>query len=295
VALRVLITGASGLLGAKLTEAASNAGHDVHPVYNQHQILGPNALHVDLTDQQSINTMMSKTSPEIVIHCASITDVDLCERDPKAAFLVNETVTEMLARECARTKSHFVFASTDYVFDGQRGDYSEGDNPNPVNIYGRSKLAGEQATRRASESFAIARTSVIYGWGRTFRPNFGTWVYGELKAARAVKVVQDQYASPTLNSHLAKMLLEVAEKHVSGIIHLAGATRASRYELAQEIARGLGMSNELIVPTDSKSAPWTAKRPPDSSLCVREARRLLSIKPLGIREAVGEFAKEHAN
>jgi dTDP-4-dehydrorhamnose reductase len=290
--LRLLITGASGLLGAKLLQAASHAGHEVFATYNQHPVKSPNALQADLRNQQDIRKIIQQSSPEVVIHSASITDVDLCERKPELAFLVNGTATSNLAQACVTAKSHLVYLSTDYVFDGRRGMYEEGSHPNPLNTYGRSKLAGEIVTRKASESFSIARTSVVYGWGREFRPNFATWIYTKLRAGETVKVVEGQYSSPTLNSQLARMLLEVGEKHLSGIIHLAGASRLSRFEFALEIAREFHMDQKLIMPADLKSTSWVAERPADSSLNVDKAQSALANKPVSISEALNEFARE---
>ena len=175
------------------------------------------------------------------------------------------------------------------------GNYREYDQPNPVNTYGLSKLRGEEATRATSDEFCVARTSVVYGWGRSSRQNFGSWVYSELKAGRPVKVVEDQYCSPTLNSQLARMLLEVAEKHLPGTIHLAGASRLSRYEFAQDMANEFHLEMKLIIPINSKSSSWVAQRPLDSSLNVEKAQKLLSNKPVDIKSALLEFALETRN
>jgi dTDP-4-dehydrorhamnose reductase len=266
--LRLLITGASGLVGSRLTEVATSAGHDVFAIYYQNAISTPNAFHANLTDEQKISRIVKESAPEVVVHLASLTDVDLCERNPDLANLINAIATQTLARECYKAGTHLVYISTDYVFDGHRGNYTEEDQPNPVNTYGRSKLAGEEFTLLTSENFCVARTSVVYGWGRESRPNFGSWIYSELKAGRPVKVVDDRYSTPTLNTQLARMLLEVAERRLSGTIHLAGASRLSRYEFAREMALELHMDARLIRPTDSRSISWIAERPPDSSLNV---------------------------
>jgi dTDP-4-dehydrorhamnose reductase len=293
--MKLLITGASGLVGARLAEAASRVGHDVIETYNQHQINRPNAFHVDIKNKKDIETIMKKTSPDVTIHLASITDVDLCEREPEPANSVNANATRVLAEECLNTGSHFVYVSTDYVFDGRSGNYRENDQPNPVNTYGRSKLKGEEVTRTTSDEFCVARTSVVYGWGRSSRQNFGTWAYSELKAGRPVKVVENQYCSPTLNSQLARMLLEVTETRLSGTIHLAGATRLSRYEFTQELANEFNLEMKLIIPTNSKTSTWFAQRPLDSSLNVEKAQKLLSNKPVDIKSALREFALETRN
>jgi len=293
--LKLLITGASGLVGARLTEVASQAGHDVVVTYNHHEVKRFTAIHADFKNELNIRRIMQESSPDAVVHLASITDVDICERDPELANAVNAESTRIIAEECLKAGSYLVNVSTDYVFDGRRGNYNEDDQPNPVNVYGRSKLKGEEATRATSNEFCVARTSVVYGWGRSSRPNFGSWAYSELKSGRQVKVVKNQYCSPTLSSHLAKMLLEVAESRIFGTIHLAGASRLSRYEFAQRIAAEFGLEMKLIFPTDAKSSTWFAERPLDSSLNVEKAQKLLSNKPMDVEIALHEFAREASN
>jgi dTDP-4-dehydrorhamnose reductase len=278
-----------------VTEAASRAGYELVKIYNQHQMNGPNALKIDIRNTKHIEEVVKKTSPDVIIHLASITDVDLCEREPELANAVNAKATQLLAKESFNTGSHFVYVSTDYVFDGKRGNYCENDQPNPVNAYGRSKWMGEEFTRMISDKFCVVRTSVVYGWGRSSRQNFGSWVYSELKAGRRVKVVEDQYCSPTLNSQLAKMLLEVAQNRLAGTIHLAGACRLSRYEFARELANEFNFEMQLVMPVNANSSTWLAKRPSDSSLNVEKAQRLLSNKPMNIKNALHEFALETPN
>jgi len=293
--LKLLITGASGLVGAKLTALATNADHEVTPLYNKHALNAPNARQVDLKDKDSITEIVKDSGSDAVIHLASVTNVDLCEQDPHLAELINATGTRTISHACSEARIYFLYVSTDYVFDGKRGNYMEQDQPNPVNAYGLSKLQGEEATLNASAAFCVARTSVVYGWGRESRPNFGTWTYSELKAGRQVRVVEDQYCSPTLNSNLAVMLLEVAEQRLHGIIHLAGASRLSRYQFALEMADELHLDRNLVLPTNVKSSSWVAERPLDSSLNVNKARKLLASKPMDIKQALREFAQEMKN
>jgi len=293
--LKVLITGASGLVGSRLLESAARAGHETIAICNQHEAKSPNVHRLDLRNQDELRRVLRHVSPDVVVHSAAATDVDLCEREPRMAFLINASSTQVLAEECANTDCHLVYISTDYVFDGQRGNYRETDQTSPVNAYGKSKLAGEEAVQAASNSFCVARTSVVYGWGREFRPNFASWVYKQLRAGRTVRVVKDQYASPTLDSQLAKMLLEVAEKRLSGIIHLAGAARLSRYEFAQEMARMFRLPLELAIPINADSSSWVARRPRDSSLNVEKATKLLTNKPAALKESLTELAEQTEN
>jgi dTDP-4-dehydrorhamnose reductase len=205
---------------------------------------------------------------------------------------VNGEATGFLSAACRETGSHLIYVSTDYVFDGTRGQYSEEDKPAPINTYGRSKLLGEEEMTRHGSRGCITRTSVLYGWGRLFRPNFATWVHSKLAANEQIKVVTDQIASPTLNTHLARMLLEIAERRIKGILHVAGSSRVSRYEFAVMLAKQFGFKEHLVSPVQTDTTSWKARRPLDSSLNVSKVRGLLTNKPSTLSTALAEFAVE---
>lgn len=268
------------------------SGHEVHSLYLEHPMLGGHSQRLDITDRALVQKAMADISPEVVIHTASITDVDLCEQNPELAYSVNATATGFLAAACQNLKSFIIYVSTDYVFDGEHGNYGEDDPPNPINVYGKSKLAGEQETVRRSGDFCIARTSVVFGWGRKHRPNFATWVYEKLREGQKIKVVTDQFATPTLNSNLARMLLEVAERRMNGVFHFSGSTRVSRYEFAVLLARKFGFDETLLTPVKADETNWTARRPFDSSLNTARAQKTLAHKPATLTEVLGEFAED---
>lgn len=290
--MKLIITGASGLLGGKLVKLAIDVGHEVYSVYKTHPPIDGRAERIDLTDGAAVDKFVVKRSPEVVIHAASVTDVDLCEVEPELAARVNTEATRFVAEACRRVGAFLVYLSTDYVFDGLRGNYKEQDEPHPINAYGYSKLFGEQQVRRCGNDFCIARTSVVYGWGRDYRPNFAAWIFHRLEQNRKVEVVTDQYASPTLNSNLAKMLLEVVERRLQGVWHLAGSTRTNRYEFAILLAQRCGFNEKLLVPVESHSVAWKAKRPFDSSLDVTKALETLNNKPAPLEEGLKEFVSE---
>ncbi len=290
--MKILVTGASGLLGNKLMKLAIASGHELHSLYLEHSLPEGRPQRLDITHQAAVEKTLAEKSPEVVIHTASITDLDLCEQNPELAFRVNATATGFLAEACRNVKSLLIYVSTDYVFDGEHGNYREHDQPNPVNVYGKSKLLGEQEVVRKAEDFCIARTSVLFGWGREHRPNFATWVYERLLAGQRMNVVTDQYATPTLNSHLARMLLEAAERRVNGTFHLSGSTRINRYEFAVLLARRFGFDEKLLTPVKAEAIHWIARRPFDSSLNVAKARESFNNKPSTLEEALNEFAAE---
>jgi dTDP-4-dehydrorhamnose reductase len=288
---KILITGASGLLGHALAQQATAKGYDVCSLYHEHKPQSGRTIQLDLTDEGSVDECVRSERPAIVINTASITDVDLCEREPELAKRVNATAAGLLADACDGIKAFLIQLSTDYVFDGSRGNYNENDDPAPVNQYGSSKLLGEQMVQR-HENTCVARASVVFGWGRPFRPNLATWLYDKLSKGEHVNVVSDQFASPTFNTNLASMIIQLAERGTRGIVHVAGATRASRYDFATSLAQQFGFDTKLVTPTKSESSSWIARRPGDSSLDVTKATRILSEKPMELSEALREFAQE---
>jgi dTDP-4-dehydrorhamnose reductase len=292
---RILITGAGGLLGHALVQQAGDEGYDVCALYHEHEPEGGRAMRVDITDAKAVNECIQREKPSIIINTASVTDVDLCEREPELATRVNGTAAGFLAEACARVKAFLVQISTDYVFDGSKGNYDENDTPAPVNRYALSKLLGERLVANYGDS-CIARTSVVYGCGRSYRANFGTWLYDKLSKSERVKVVMDQFASPTLNTNLASMTMELAKRRMQGIVHVAGATRASRYEFATRLAEELHADPNLLAPVNARSSGWIARRPLDSSLNVSKAMGLLKSKPVGLDEGIREFVRQlHKN
>ncbi len=286
------MTGASGLLGSKLVELALDAGHQVSSVYNEHPTKGSETIRVDLKDAGAIKNILTSRTPDAVIHTASITDVDFCERNPSLAMDVNGKAAGIIADVCRELGSFLIYVSSDYVFDGQTGRYREEDAPNPINAYGRSKLLGEQLTSNHADEHSIVRTSVLFGCGREHRSNFATWLLGRLSAGQSVNVVKGQYASPTLSTHLARMLLEVTERRITGIIHLAGADRINRYEFAVKLAREFAFNPTAVSPTAPDSVDWYAKRPEDSSLSVQKATDLLNTKPMNVDDELRAFKSE---
>ena len=183
--------------------------------------------------------------------------------------------------------------STDFVFDGTTGNYSELDRPHPINQYGLTKLAGEEAAKNCGEGrWSVARASVVYGWGRPQRSNAATYISDSLSKGQKVFIVKDQYSSPTLNTNLAEMVMELSERRLPGIIHTAGATRLSRYDFALGLADFMKLEKKLILPTEAGNIEWKAKRPMDSSLQVSRAASQLANRPLEINEAYRQFGAE---
>ena len=293
--MRIFVTGASGLLGNRLVELALRVGHDVISGYKDHAPLYGKPIALDLTKSTEVMRVFSEVHPDVVINTAAMTDVDRCELEPEAAFSANSKAVSNIANAAKETESFVVQVSTDYVFDGERGGYSESDEPRPVNKYGESKLAGEKAlmTKLEKEMWSIARSSVIYGWGRPNRPNAATFVYEKLSRGESIRMASDLFSSPTLNTSLSAMLIEIAERQLPGLIHVAGATRLNRLDFAVGLAKTFALDASLIRAVQAKELQLTAKRPTDSSLMVGAAQKLFRSAPLNIESAYEALHREH--
>jgi dTDP-4-dehydrorhamnose reductase len=286
--MKIFITGGSGLLGSKVAEIAQARGDEVFSGYAHNLPPYGKALKFDLLDEKSISELIHKVEPEVIIHSAALTDVDRCEREPELAYKMNVEGTRAVAKAAEKTGSFLVYISTDYVFDGLRGMYREDDRANPVSYYGYSKLLGEQFCLGC-----IARTCVIYGSRpASGKVNFALWLLNSLKSGKEVRVVMDQFVTPTLNTNLARMALEVADRSLRGVYNLAGATRISRYDYALELASEFDLDASLIVPSRIADLRWVAKRPIDSSLDTSKARAELIEKPSPLEEALRTLKDE---
>ncbi len=219
-----------------------------------------------------------------------------CEVNRGLAWKVNVEGTRNVAQASKACKAFILYISTDYVFDGEKGCYVETDLPSPLSYYGYTKLKAEELVQNMVNEYCIARTSVIYGANPAAgKVNFALWVLNKLKSKEKATVFVDQWNSPTLNSSLAEMTLEVAERRLTGVYHLSGATRISRSDFANKFAQTLGLDASVLVPSSMKDFPTPAKRPRDSSLNTAKADRTLEHKPLKIEDALEKLKKELLN
>jgi dTDP-4-dehydrorhamnose reductase len=285
--MKIFITGGSGLLGSRLAEISQESGHDVISGYNHNAAKFGEPIKLDLAQDSSICRAMAKARPEVIFHTAALTDVDRCEVDNDLACRINARATKLLAKEAKKGGAFLIYVSTDYVFDGNKGMYKENDPTNPANFYGFSKLQGEQYAD------CVARTCVVYGSRpASGKVNFALWAINKLQDGDAIKIVTDQYVSPTLNTNLARMILEAGEQKREGIFHLAGATMISRYEFACKIADAFGLEKSLIISTKMAEMRWRAKRPGNSSLDVSRAARSFIEKPWDIDKSIKTLREE---
>jgi dTDP-4-dehydrorhamnose reductase len=294
--MKLLIPGASGLYGSKLAELALNNQHEVYSVHNQHPAAHGTPIQVDISEKSKLTEEFLKVKPDAIIHAASMTDVDKCEQNRELAHNINVEGTKNIVDAAKACKAFLLYISTDYIFDGEKGCYLETDLPSPISYYGYTKLKAEEHVRNALDEFCIARPSVIYGaTPAAGKVNFALWLLNKLKNKEQANVFVDQWNSPTLNSSLAEMTLEAVEKRLSGVYNLSGATRISRYDFAQMLAKTFGLEASCLIPTSMKTFSAPAKRPKDSSLNIAKAERSLKHKPIRVEDALERLKREMAN
>lgn len=293
--MKLLVIGASGLVGLKVARKAARAGMEVFGTYNSRVAdLGFPCAKFDVTDAEGARKLVSDVSPDAAVNASALHNVDYCEQHPAESDAVNASAVGALAGACDEAGAKLVHLSTDYVFDGAKeSPYAEDDPAAPLNAYGRSKLAGE----RLASGHAVVRTSVVYGWtpaelagvpsSSGKGANFALWLLKSLSAGRRVSIVTDQYATATLADSLASSLLEVAGSGERGTFHIAGADCQSRHEFATDLAEAFGHDPDLVSPTESGKFPQKAERPARSCLDSGKARRLLGISHPRTKDALG--------
>ena len=270
--MRILITGASGLLGINLVLEAARQ-HTVFGVVNQHKLQKPaesslpglEMIQADLLKPGAVEDVLDRTQPDWVIHCAALAVVDACEAEPELARQLNTDLPRKLALHVARGGARLVHISTDAVFDGQRGGYSEEDVPNPLGVYARTKLDGERAVAQFDPGAVIARVN-LFGWSLTGKRSLAEFFYNNLIAGKQVMGFTDVYFCPLLVNHLAGLLLRMLERDLHGLYHAVGSQCITKYEFGVAIARTFGLPEELIQPTSVQQAGLKAVRSPNLTL-----------------------------
>ena len=294
---KLLVIGASGLLGSKIVECG-RIRYDVVGTCNpecdgrSNWRLEP----LDMGSKDEVERLFQKVRPESVILTAAMTNVDACEKQPVMATRVNATGPELVARSCKSIGARLVHVSTDYVFDGSKSrKYKEDDLPRPISTYGVSKLAGERAVMSTLPEAAVARTAVLYGWGPLEdKGNFVTWVLRKLRAGEKVTLFQDQQVSPTFADDLADALLALADKDLKGIWHVAGPDCLNRFECGEVIAKVFDQDGKLIVPVTSSSISLPAKRPKNSCLDSSKIEKLLNRKMKSFETGLKRMSEQEA-
>ena len=248
---KILITGGDGQLGNCFSSMFDE----------KYNLLRPPEQEFDITNINQVKTIIKKYNPEIIINCAAITDVDGCEDNPIIAENINALAIKNLLDVF---KGFFIHISTDYVFDGKKGPYKESDIPNPINMYGKTKLFGEEIVKNNSKQWVILRTNVLFGL--TSKASFVSWVVDSLKENKEIFVVDDQINNPIWINDFATIIDLVISNNLKGLFHVGSNTFCSRYEFANMIAEVFNLKKGKIHPISTKSLNQKAERPLKSGL-----------------------------
>lgn len=306
---KVLITGSNGLLGQKLVYELCR----LNSIREEFEIIatarGTNRLlnqsgylfsTMDISSLSDVDSVLARYRPDVVMHTAAMTNVDECELEPEKCFANNVmavknlvSVLEDLKEKNKNYDPHFIHLSTDFVFDGKSGPYTEEDLPSPISIYGQSKLDAENIVQESKLKWCIIRTIIVYGLvDNMSRSNLVLWAINALKKGQAINVVNDQFRSPTLAEDLATGCILAMRKNAQGIYNISGIGVHSIVELVQMVAREFGLDESLIQPISSEKLNQPAKRPPKTGFILDKAIRDLGYQPKTFEQGLKDFKSQ---
>lgn len=289
---KVLVTGSNGLLGQKITDLvlgdrrvdliASSRGANRHPLQS-----GYTYEDVDLLDKARVAHVIAHHRPDTIIHTAAMTNVDACETDPEGCHALNVEVVQTLVDLSEQYGIHFIHLSTDFVFDGEQGPYKEDDMPNPLSLYGQSKLDSENVVRQSTCKWAILRTIIVYGVTADMsRSNIVLWAKKALETGNPLNIVNDQWRMPTLAEDLAEACLLTATQEAEGIFHISGKDMFAINELVEAVADFWGLDKSLINEVSADTFATAAPRPKRTGFVLDKARAVLGYEPRSFREGL---------
>lgn len=263
----MLVTGASGLLGANFVLAARARGIAVTGVHHRHPIVFPgcDSVRADITDRGVVQELCRSLKPRSIVHCAAVTDVDWCEDHPLDTKRQNVDATEFLATAAHECGAAFLYISTDAVFDGKRGQYTEADQPSPVNEYGRSKLLGEQAAVSVAPHSLVLRTN-MYGWNAQAKASLAEWALRKLERGEETPGFEDAVFAPLLVNDLSTIMLDLLSRGTTGLYHAGASDSCSKYQFIRQIAQEFRLDASRVYPTTMESARFRAPRPRNTAL-----------------------------
>ena len=269
--MRILVTGASGLLGANVALEAVSAGHTVFGVGNRAPLNTEDfiPLQANLLDPGELSRIMEQTQPDWVINCAALANLEDCEKDPVLARRINSKFPGLLAEECRRGGARLLHISTDAIFDGQKGSYTETDEPNPLNVYAQSKLDGERAVAQTNSDALIARVN-LFGFSPSGRRSLAEFFLYNLMDGKPLKGFTDVFFCPMLVNDIAHIFFKMLASDLSGLYHVFSAEALSKYDFGTRIAHRFGLDAGLIAPVSVSDGGLVAARSPNLRMDVRK-------------------------
>ena len=293
---KILITGSNGLLGQKLVELlhksaknqviATARGENRLPFTDGYEYKS-----MDITNREQVQDVIDKVKPNVIIHTAAMTNVDQCESEKDTCWQQNVSSVEYLVEACKKNDCFLLHVSTDFIFDGKAGPYKEDAEANPISFYGWSKYAAEKAVTNSDIRWGIARTVLVYGIAHDMsRTNIILWVKKSLEDGKNIKVVTDQWRTPTLAEDLAKGCALIAEKEVEGIFNISGKDFLTPYEMAMMTADYFKLDKSLISKADSTTFSQPAKRPPRTGFDLSKSQQVLDYQPVSFIKGIEVLA-----
>ena len=288
---KILITGANGLLGQKLTSLyKQSAGVEVvatgvGPSINPDKLLS--YMEMDITSPEVVNRVISGTCPDVIINTAAMTNVDHCETNKASCWQLNAEAVRHLVDAAEQNNCFLIHLSTDFIFDGSAGPYKEDDEPNPLSHYAESKLASEKILAESNIRFAIVRTQLVYGIVPNLgRSNIILWVKKSLEEGKEIQVVNDQWRTPTLAEDLAKGCALIAEKEAKGVFNISGDDLLTPFDMAMATCEFFDLDKSLIEEVDGSIFQQTAERPPRTGFILDKAKSVLGYQPVSFKEGI---------
>jgi len=290
--MKLLITGSNGLLGQKLVAdclsqridfLAISSGENRNPSCPETKYAS-----IDITDFKLVEKFIQENTFTHIIHTAAMTNVDACELNPDECYQVNHLASQHLFEIAKANNIHFTLLSTDFVFDGKMGNYSESDQPNPLSVYGKSKWLAEQDLLNSTyTNWAIARTIIVYGIGHKLnKSNIFSWLINELSQGKDVSLITDHFRAPTWAEDLAAGCMAIAKNDHTGIYHLCGPETLSVFDIGIRVARHLGVPETLVKAIDSNTLNQPAPRPPHTGFNLNKAKTELGYTPHTIEQTL---------
>jgi dTDP-4-dehydrorhamnose reductase len=290
--MKILITGANGFAGYYFVKTLLEQNHTIIATGKGTSRL-PFSSHsnfvyeeMDFTNPYSIDMVFNKYKPDVVIHSGAISKPDDCEKDQMLAYMVNVEGTVHLMMNAAEYKSFFIFISTDFVFNGKTGMYTEKDERQPVNYYGRTKMQAEDAVMDYEYDWCIVRTVLVYGKPQAGRDNILTVVKNKLEKGEGYNVFDDQVRTPTYVEDLAAAIVAIIEKRANGIYHISGEDVLTPYQMAIQAAEFLNLDKSLLKKVVAADMPQLAIRPLKTGFNINKAKKELGYKPTSFKEGL---------
>ena len=293
--IKVVVTGSNGLLGQSLINLLLKE-KEVYKVFGLSR--GDNRsgrddfsyVSIDITNEKKLKEVLLETEPNVIINTAAMTQVDDCEGDRKACDLLNVSVVEWLGEISEKIEAHLIHLSTDFIFDGIKGNYKETDVPNPLSYYGVSKLKSEEVLINSKISYTILRTILVFGKVYDMsRSNIVLWVKSMLEKGKEITIVDDQFRSPTYVEDLALACKIAMDKKAKGIFNISSNELLSVYEIVQQIADVFHLDKKLIKPISTSTLNQTAPRPAKTGFDLSKTNRVLEFYPESFKESLEKF------